>query len=170
MQEVESALVGVLAVLERRDGVEHLEIGGMLPEVGAEANLIRVLAQIAMIADENGDLARFLAKFGHRRPGCGATDEAEYFVSEASVYRLLKAHDLITSPAYIVIKAAEEFKGCCHENLALAERKSERLGSSLGRRRCLPILERFASEDAERVAGNKMALNVERIMDDGVNG
>ena len=38
------------------------------------------------------------------------TDEQEYFVSEASVYRLLKAHDLITSPAYIVIKAAEEFK------------------------------------------------------------
>ena len=38
------------------------------------------------------------------------TDEAEYFVSEASVYRLLKAHDLIASPAYIVIKAAEEFK------------------------------------------------------------
>ena len=38
------------------------------------------------------------------------TDEAEYFVSEASVYRLLKAHDLITSPAYIVIKAAEEFR------------------------------------------------------------
>jgi transposase InsO family protein len=33
-----------------------------------------------------------------------------YFVSEASVYRLLKAHDLITSPAFIVIKAADEFK------------------------------------------------------------
>jgi transposase InsO family protein len=31
-------------------------------------------------------------------------------VSEASVYRLLKSHDLITSPAYIVIKAADEFK------------------------------------------------------------
>jgi len=38
------------------------------------------------------------------------TDEKKYFVSEASVYRLLKARDLITSPAYIVIKAAEEFK------------------------------------------------------------
>jgi transposase-like protein len=38
------------------------------------------------------------------------TDEKRYFVSEASVYRLLKAHDLITSPAYIVIKAASEFK------------------------------------------------------------
>src|SRR5690554_7788402 len=34
------------------------------------------------------------------------TDEKRYFVSEASVYRLLKAHDLITSPAYVVIKAA----------------------------------------------------------------
>ena len=38
------------------------------------------------------------------------TDKKQYFVSEASVYRLLKAHDLIASPAYIVIKAAEEFK------------------------------------------------------------
>jgi transposase-like protein len=36
------------------------------------------------------------------------TDERRYFVSEASVYRLLKARDLITSPAYIVIKAANE--------------------------------------------------------------
>ena len=38
------------------------------------------------------------------------TDESKYFVSESSVYRLLKAHDLITSPAYIVIKAANEFR------------------------------------------------------------
>ena len=38
------------------------------------------------------------------------TDTERYFVSEASVYRLLKAHDLITSPAFIVIKAADEFK------------------------------------------------------------
>jgi transposase InsO family protein len=37
------------------------------------------------------------------------TDEKRYFVSEASVYRLLKSQDLIPSPAYIVIKAAEEF-------------------------------------------------------------
>ncbi len=38
------------------------------------------------------------------------TDTESYFVSEASVYRVLKAHDLITSPAFIVIKAASEFK------------------------------------------------------------
>jgi len=30
-------------------------------------------------------------------------------VSESSVYRLLKAHDLITGPAFIVIRAADEF-------------------------------------------------------------
>ncbi len=37
------------------------------------------------------------------------TDEKRYFVSEATVYRLLKAHDLITSPAFMVIKAADAF-------------------------------------------------------------
>ena len=37
------------------------------------------------------------------------TDTAKHFVSEASVYRILKAHDLITSPAFVVIKAADEF-------------------------------------------------------------
>ena len=37
------------------------------------------------------------------------TDTKRYFVSEASVYRLLKAHDLIASPAFIVMKAADEF-------------------------------------------------------------
>jgi putative transposase len=38
------------------------------------------------------------------------TDTKGYFVSEATVYRLLKAHDLITSPAFIVMKAANEFQ------------------------------------------------------------
>jgi putative transposase len=33
-----------------------------------------------------------------------------YFVSEASVYRMLKARGLIASPAFIVMKAADEFK------------------------------------------------------------
>jgi len=38
------------------------------------------------------------------------TDTEKYFVSEASVYRLLKSLDLITSPAFIVIKASDEFR------------------------------------------------------------
>jgi putative transposase len=37
------------------------------------------------------------------------TDTRKYFVSEPTVYRLLKAHDLITSPAFNVIKASDEF-------------------------------------------------------------
>jgi hypothetical protein len=36
-------------------------------------------------------------------------EQQQYFVSEASVYRLLKAHDLITSPAFILMKAADRF-------------------------------------------------------------
>ena len=37
------------------------------------------------------------------------TDTQKYFVSESSVYRMLKELDLITSPAFVVIKAADEF-------------------------------------------------------------
>lgn len=38
------------------------------------------------------------------------TDTEKYFVSEASVYRILKSYDLITSPAYVVLSAADEFR------------------------------------------------------------
>lgn len=33
----------------------------------------------------------------------------DYFVSESTAYRILKKHDLITSPAWIVMKAADSF-------------------------------------------------------------
>ena len=56
------------------------------------------------------DVALDQPELSPRELGVRFTDEQEYFVSEASGYRLLKAHDLITSPAYIVIKAAEAFK------------------------------------------------------------
>ena len=38
------------------------------------------------------------------------TDEKACFVSESTVYRLLKAHNLITSPAYILMVAADRFQ------------------------------------------------------------
>jgi transposase InsO family protein len=38
------------------------------------------------------------------------TDEQARFVSESTVYRLLKAHDLITSPAYILMEARDQFQ------------------------------------------------------------
>lgn len=56
------------------------------------------------------DLALELPELSPRELAVRFTDDKKYFVSEASVYRLLKAHDLITSPAYIVVKAAAEFK------------------------------------------------------------
>ena len=56
------------------------------------------------------NLALELPELSPRELAVRFTDERKYFVSEASVYRLLKAHDLITSPAYVVIKAANEFK------------------------------------------------------------
>ncbi|MGY3238186.1 putative transposase [Bradyrhizobium sp. USDA 4472] len=46
------------------------------------------------------DLALELPELSPRELAVRFTDERKYFVSEASVYRLLKAHDLITSPAY----------------------------------------------------------------------
>ena len=38
------------------------------------------------------------------------TDTQSYFVSESSVYRLLKAHDLITSPAFVVIRGIRRLR------------------------------------------------------------
>ena len=68
------------------------------------------------------DLALDQPELSPRELAVRFTDEAEYFVSEASVYRLLKAHDLITSPAYIVIKAAEEFR----DKTTLPDRSADR--------------------------------------------
>ena len=38
------------------------------------------------------------------------TDTQKYYISESSVYRILKSFDLIASPAYIVISAADKFQ------------------------------------------------------------
>ena len=38
------------------------------------------------------------------------TDTQGYFISESSVYRILKAYDLVTSPAYVVISAKDRFE------------------------------------------------------------
>jgi transposase InsO family protein len=56
------------------------------------------------------DMALDIPELSPRELAVRFTDEKRYFFSESSVYRLLKAHDLITSPAFIVMKAADEFK------------------------------------------------------------
>ena len=37
------------------------------------------------------------------------TDERRYFISEATAYRILKEHDFVISPAWIVLKAEDQF-------------------------------------------------------------
>ena len=56
------------------------------------------------------DLALGEPELSPRELAVRFTDTQQYFVSEASVYRLLKSHDLIASPVYIVMKAADEFR------------------------------------------------------------
>ncbi|QNL21099.1 DDE-type integrase/transposase/recombinase [Hyphobacterium sp. CCMP332] len=38
------------------------------------------------------------------------TDKERWYVSESTVYRILKSHGLITSPAYMVMKASDSFR------------------------------------------------------------
>ena len=45
-----------------------------------------------------------------RELACHITDTKGWFISESSVYRILKSRDLITSPTHIVMKAADRFK------------------------------------------------------------
>ena len=56
------------------------------------------------------DMALDIPELSPRELAVRFSDTKRYFVSESSVYRLLKAHNLITSPAFIVMKAADEFK------------------------------------------------------------
>jgi hypothetical protein len=56
----------------------------------------------------------------------------------------------------------------CHVNLELAEREVE--GLALVQAAVAPSTrKRFASESAERVAGNEMALDVEWVLNCGMN-
>jgi transposase InsO family protein len=56
------------------------------------------------------DLALERTDLSPRELACCYTDEKRYFVSESSVYRLLKEADLITSPAYVLMSASDAFK------------------------------------------------------------
>jgi hypothetical protein len=56
------------------------------------------------------DLAPKRTDLSPRELACRYTDESRYFVSELSVYRILKGADLIASPAYILMSASDVFK------------------------------------------------------------
>ena len=85
------------------DGVEGLEDRSSAPS--------RVWNRIDDdVRDKIVELALEETELSPRELAVTFTDKESYFVSEASVYRLLKAHDLITSPAFIVMKADNEFR------------------------------------------------------------
>ena len=56
------------------------------------------------------DLALDIPELSPRELAMRFTDTEKYFVSETSVYHLLKSLDLVTSTAFIAIKAADEFR------------------------------------------------------------
>ena len=56
------------------------------------------------------DLALDKPALSPREIAVSYTDDQAYFVSESTVYRLLKALDLITSPAYILMQASDKFQ------------------------------------------------------------
>ncbi len=61
------------------------------------------------IHDQIIDLTLEQSELNPRELAARFTDERRYFVSEATVHRLLKAYDLLTGPAYVLIKAANRF-------------------------------------------------------------
>ena len=81
----------------------------------------------AEVHDQIIELALDQSELSPRELAVRFTDERKYFVSEALIYRLLNAHDLITSPAYVAIKAAAEFqdKPSENQNACLAKRKAQ---------------------------------------------
>ena len=62
------------------------------------------------IQDEVLGLALERTDLSPRELACRYTDEERYFVSESSVYRILKRADLITSPAYVLMSASDAFQ------------------------------------------------------------
>ena len=56
------------------------------------------------------DLALDKPELSPRELAVSYTDSKRYFVSESTVYRLLKEQDLIMSPAYILMEASDKFQ------------------------------------------------------------
>jgi tRNA splicing endonuclease len=55
------------------------------------------------------DLALEYPELSSRELAYKLTDEQQVFISESSVYRILKDRGLITAPAHIFLSAADEF-------------------------------------------------------------
>ena len=56
------------------------------------------------------EIARLYPEKSCREIACYVTDNVGYFISESSVYRILKEKNLVTSPTYTVISAKDKFE------------------------------------------------------------
>ena len=83
-------------------GIEALEDGKPRPRRIWNKISDKIETAIVNLALEEPDLSP-------RELAVNFTDTKGSFVSEATVYRLLKDHGLITSPAFILMKAADRF-------------------------------------------------------------
>ena len=83
-------------------GIEALEDGKPRPQRVWNKIPDEIGAAIVNLALDEPDLSP-------RELAVNFTDTKASFVSEASVYRLLKDHGLIASPAFILMKAADRF-------------------------------------------------------------
>lgn len=84
-------------------GIDALEDRKPIPR--AAWNKLPEDEQVAIV-----DLALEKPALSPREIAVTYTDEKERFVSKSTVYRLLKAQDLITSPAYILMEAGDKFQ------------------------------------------------------------
>ena len=84
-------------------GVEALE--DRKPRPGAVWNRISDRMRAKVI-----EAALVHTALSPRELACRITDREGEFLSESSVYRILKAADLIESPAYILLQAADRFQ------------------------------------------------------------
>lgn len=62
------------------------------------------------IKDQVVDIALEYPDKSPRQLAWHITDTQHYFISESSVYRILKSYDLITSPAFMVLSARDKFQ------------------------------------------------------------
>ncbi len=87
----------------QRDGIEGLEDRSSQPRQFWNRIPDAVRDQVVQIALAHPELSP-------RELAWHITDSEGYFISESSVYRILKAFDLITSPAFVLVKAVEKFQ------------------------------------------------------------
>jgi transposase InsO family protein len=87
----------------QREGMAGLEDRSSQPRQFWNRIPETVRQQVVQIALQHAELSP-------RELAWHITDNEGYFISESSVYRILKSFDLITSPSFILVKAAPKYK------------------------------------------------------------